>query len=238
MQYAFDDKDLMLIEEVLRQSLIGIGVRCAVFVDMSGAIIAKQDDGQMNLDLVNMAILAACNFSAAGAIAERIGEDEFSLLVHKGKKESIFFHSVTAGFLLMTIFGKEVSMGFLRIGMAETIRKIRYICQQCSIEEEPVVKQPSTGRPVAIRPAAIRPAADRPSADRPVIDRPAAIRPAADAPVVDQLEVELLEVDQPFADFPPPAPSKPKASVFRRLIRSVGDALRNWLARITPKRRS
>jgi predicted regulator of Ras-like GTPase activity (Roadblock/LC7/MglB family) len=238
MQYAFDDKDLMLIEEVLRQSLIGIGVRCAVFVDMSGAIIAKQDDGQVNHDLVNMAILAACNFSAAGAIAERIGEDDFSLLVHKGKKESIFFHRVTAGFLLMTIFGKEVSVGFLRIGVAETIRKIRYICQQCAVEAEPAINRPSTDRPVTIRPSAIQPTTDLPAADRTAAETPVVNQPVVNQPVVDQLDVELLGVDRPFADFPPPAPSKPKPSFFRRLIRSPGDALRNWLARFASKRRS
>ena len=41
------------------------------------------------------------------------------MLFHKGKKENIHFSKVTDEFLLITIFGKEVSLGFLRLKVAE-----------------------------------------------------------------------------------------------------------------------
>jgi predicted regulator of Ras-like GTPase activity (Roadblock/LC7/MglB family) len=58
-------------------------------------------------------------------MAKIIGEDEFSLLFHKGEKESIHFCKVMADFLLVTIFGKETSLGFLRLKVAEAVAKIR-----------------------------------------------------------------------------------------------------------------
>jgi predicted regulator of Ras-like GTPase activity (Roadblock/LC7/MglB family) len=57
-------------------------------------------------------------------MASLIGEEEFSLLFHKGKKESIHFSKVSDEFLLITIFGKEVSLGFLRLKVAEATDKL------------------------------------------------------------------------------------------------------------------
>jgi len=57
-------------------------------------------------------------------MAGLIGEEEFSLLFHKGKKENIHFSKVTDEFLLITIFGKEVSLGFLRLKVAEATEKL------------------------------------------------------------------------------------------------------------------
>jgi predicted regulator of Ras-like GTPase activity (Roadblock/LC7/MglB family) len=74
-----------------------------------------------------LAALAAGNFGAVSAMAKIIGEEEFSLLFHKGHKESIHFSKVLADFLLVTIFGKEVSLGFLRLKVSEAIERIKMI---------------------------------------------------------------------------------------------------------------
>jgi len=74
--------------------------------------------------LNSLAALAAGNFGAVSTMASLIGEDEFSLLFHKGKKENIHFSKVTDEFLLITIFGKEISLGFLRLKVAEATEKL------------------------------------------------------------------------------------------------------------------
>ena len=57
-------------------------------------------------------------------MAKIIGEDEFSLLFHKGKSENIHFSKVMDEFLLVTIFNNEVSLGFLRLKVSEAVAKI------------------------------------------------------------------------------------------------------------------
>ena len=60
-------------------------------------------------------------------MAKIIGECEFSLLFHKGKKENIHFNKIAADFLLITIFSNEISLGFLmlKVGVAaEMIKKV------------------------------------------------------------------------------------------------------------------
>jgi predicted regulator of Ras-like GTPase activity (Roadblock/LC7/MglB family) len=124
LSHTFSQKQLDGIEEILQEDLVALGVHCVVLIDMAGNIIANLDNGTMEHDIYSLAALAAGNFGAVSTMAKIIGEDEFSLLFHKGEKESIHFSKVTSDFLLVSIFGKEVSLGFLRLKVAEAIEKI------------------------------------------------------------------------------------------------------------------
>jgi predicted regulator of Ras-like GTPase activity (Roadblock/LC7/MglB family) len=129
LEYSLGQEELDVIEEVLQEDLIDLGVTCVFLIDMAGNVIANLDNGQMEHDIYSLAALAAGNFGAVSEMAKIIGEDEFSLLFHKGEKESIHFSKVMADFLLVTIFGKETSLGFLRLKVAEAVGKIKKILE-------------------------------------------------------------------------------------------------------------
>ena len=125
MSYTLGQNQLDNIEEVLQQDLIDIGVRCVFLIDMAGNIIANRDDGKIKHDVYSLAALAAGNFGAVSAMAKIIGEGEFSLLFHKGKKENIHFNKIMSDFLLITIFSNDLSLGFLRLKVNEAVEKIK-----------------------------------------------------------------------------------------------------------------
>ncbi len=129
MEYSLGQEELDVIEEVLQEDLLDLGVNCVFLIDMAGNVIANLDNGQMEHDIYSLAALAAGNFGAVSEMAKIIGEDEFSLLFHKGEKESIHFSKVMADFLLVTIFGKETSLGFLRLKVAEAVGKIKKLLE-------------------------------------------------------------------------------------------------------------
>jgi predicted regulator of Ras-like GTPase activity (Roadblock/LC7/MglB family) len=122
--YIFTPAQLSKIEAVLAEDLLDVGVHSVTLIDMAGNIISTLDNGENKHDLYSLAALAAGNFGAVSTMAGLIGEEEFSLLFHKGKKENIHFSKVTDEFLLITIFGKEVSLGFLRLKVAEATEKL------------------------------------------------------------------------------------------------------------------
>lgn len=124
MTYVLDREQLDAIEGVLEEDFMDMGVRCVFLIDMAGNVIASQDSGKMKHDIYSLAALAAGNFGAVSTMAKIIGEDEFSLLFHKGKKESIHFSKVMKDFLLITIFDEDVSLGFLRLKVSEAINEI------------------------------------------------------------------------------------------------------------------
>lgn len=124
MDYNLGHEQLTKIEEVLQEDLMGMGVHCVIFIDMAGNIVVNLDDGNIKHDVYSLAALAAGNFGAVSAMAQMIGEEDFSLLFHKGEKESIHFSKVLNDFLLIIIFGHDISLGLLRLKVTESIEKI------------------------------------------------------------------------------------------------------------------
>ncbi len=124
-EYALDQDQLETIEKILEDDIVPNGVHSVLLIDMAGNIIAKADDGKCEHDVYSLAALASANFAAVDTMAKILGEEEFSLLFHKGKNENIHFSKVHNEFLLLTIFGRDVPLGLLRLRVTEGIEKIK-----------------------------------------------------------------------------------------------------------------
>ena len=111
----------------MQKNIIDVGVHCVCLIDLAGNIIENLDDGKVNYNIYSLAALAAGNFGAVDAMAKIIGEEEFSLLFHKGQNGNIYFSKIATEFLLIVIFGKEISLGFLRLKVDDATEKIKKI---------------------------------------------------------------------------------------------------------------
>jgi predicted regulator of Ras-like GTPase activity (Roadblock/LC7/MglB family) len=127
VSYALGQNQLDRIEDILKDELIDNGVRCVFLIDMAGNVITNLDNGEKQHDIYSLAALAAGNFGAVSAMAKIIGENDFSLLFHKGKKENIHFTKIASEFLLVTIFGNDISLGFLRMKVGESVDQLKDI---------------------------------------------------------------------------------------------------------------
>ena len=58
-------------------------------------------------------------------MARLVGEDEFSLLFHKGKDKNLHFCKINPDLLLMITFDSDLQLGMLRLKIGESVRKIR-----------------------------------------------------------------------------------------------------------------
>jgi predicted regulator of Ras-like GTPase activity (Roadblock/LC7/MglB family) len=118
MDLVLSKEAIESIVNVIDEDLLRAGADCALLVDRSGNLIVNRGD-PANLDVVALAALSAANFGATSEIAKLIGEDDFSLLFHKGKNENIHFTKVGKGFILITLFGKDISLGLIRLRTAK-----------------------------------------------------------------------------------------------------------------------
>ena len=125
MIQSFDQEQLEKAEAILEEDLIESGVNIAFVVDMAGHIVAHSHSEGCSHDVYSLAALAAGNFGAVNAMAKIVGEEEFSLLFHKGQDENLHFSKINEELLLITTFGNDVSLGFLRLKIAEAIERIR-----------------------------------------------------------------------------------------------------------------
>ncbi|MDD3816100.1 MAG: roadblock/LC7 domain-containing protein [Desulfocapsaceae bacterium] len=128
MNYGIvSQEQLEAIEEILSQKLIKLGVDCAIIIDMAGNIITVKDNAKSKYDIYSFAALAAGNFATVDAMAKLVGETEFSLLFHKGQDSNIHFSKIDDELLLITMFGRDISLGFLRLNVVEAIEQIQKV---------------------------------------------------------------------------------------------------------------
>ncbi len=114
----------------INDALIEAGVHTVLLIDQAGNVVASCGQNRKDLDVTSLAALAAANFGATSQMAKLIGEDDFSLLFHKGKRDSIHFAKVGKELILVTIFGDEVSLGLVRLRVAELTNSIEKIFGQ------------------------------------------------------------------------------------------------------------
>ncbi len=83
-------------------------------VDKNGQLIASAGQTS-NLDTTSLASLTAGNIAATGGLAKLIGEKEFSILFHEGRKDNIHISIVGQRLILVVIFDERSSLGLVRL---------------------------------------------------------------------------------------------------------------------------
>ncbi len=111
------------IDAILTEVLQKSGAHTVLLIDKAGQIISFQ--GTMDPEKVaSLAALTAANYGATTAIARLFGEEEFTLLFHKGKKENIHFSNVGEEYLMITVFNNTTHLGLVRLELRKGLEKI------------------------------------------------------------------------------------------------------------------
>jgi predicted regulator of Ras-like GTPase activity (Roadblock/LC7/MglB family) len=99
-----------------------------LLIDKAGQLISFQ--GSMDQEKVaSLAALTAANYGATTAIARLFGEEEFTLLFHKGKEENIHFSNVGEEYLMITVFNNNTHLGLVRARSSQRSGADRgYVC--------------------------------------------------------------------------------------------------------------
>ncbi len=102
------------LKRILDNHLTSIGVSLAILIDEAGNEIVST--GKIDqIDTTSLAALAAANFGATAQIAKLIGEEDFSILYHKGKKDNIHITKIGLNFILVTVFTDKIPLGLVRL---------------------------------------------------------------------------------------------------------------------------
>lgn len=111
------------VDSILADMLARSGAHTVLLIDKAGQIISFQ--GSMDQEKVaSLAALTAANYGATTAIARLFGEDEFTLLFHKGKEENIHFSNAGDEYLMITVFNNNTHLGLVRLEMKKSLEQI------------------------------------------------------------------------------------------------------------------
>ena len=102
------------ISLVLNRLKVDANAKIVFLVDKNGQQIAGA--GEIDLvDTTSLASLTAGNVAATDGLARLIGEREFTILFHEGRKDNIHISIVGQRLILVVIFDERSSLGLVRL---------------------------------------------------------------------------------------------------------------------------
>jgi predicted regulator of Ras-like GTPase activity (Roadblock/LC7/MglB family) len=126
MNIIITKKDQEKINMCLNRMVSSSFAHCVLLVDRSGQLIAHRGNSP-EIDILSLAVLTAANFGATAEIARLLGEEEFTLLFHKGKSENVYFSAIGDHAIMVTLFDDNTSLGLIRLRINKIIDELSTI---------------------------------------------------------------------------------------------------------------
>jgi predicted regulator of Ras-like GTPase activity (Roadblock/LC7/MglB family) len=98
-----------------------------------------------NIDYTALATLAAANLAATDGLANLIGEKEFSVLLHQGRRRSLYISDLLKQYSLVVVFDASTSLGLVRYRSKRTTTLLEAVIRDVKRRAEKI--QPAQERP-------------------------------------------------------------------------------------------
>jgi predicted regulator of Ras-like GTPase activity (Roadblock/LC7/MglB family) len=108
------EEEIEQIDKVLTRLIKEAEAKCALLVDKDGHLITRQGFTH-TLDTTALAALLAGSFASTKEIARLVGEPEFSVLFHQGKRDHIHISLIGERSILVVIFDDRTTIGMVRL---------------------------------------------------------------------------------------------------------------------------
>ena len=133
---VIQQQDAARIHEILTHFLGESGAAEALLIDRGGQLMAM-DGGSPTLDAVSISALAAAAFSSTAAMAQLLGEPEFTVLYHEGTRRSIHVSTVDDEAILVAIFDERTTVGMVRLFGVEASRAVGSVLGEARARPKP-----------------------------------------------------------------------------------------------------
>ena len=120
---VFYKEDMQRIEKILDQFLQSSNSKCALLVDKDGHLVTKFGEAS-TYDMDTISALVAGSFAATKQMAKLLGEEEFSIMFHQGKKDNIQLSLVGERTILAVIFDDKTTLGMVRLYASQVSSKL------------------------------------------------------------------------------------------------------------------
>jgi predicted regulator of Ras-like GTPase activity (Roadblock/LC7/MglB family) len=138
-------KDMILFPEdiercnaVLSQLVTKSNLLLAVLINKDGRLLTSQGSLE-NIDIVSMAALVAGNSASTLAIANLMGEREFSTMYHQGKDKHIYIAAVDDNTFLALVFDDRTNIDRVKVFARQFDRQLKHTLFQVYNKTEDMV---------------------------------------------------------------------------------------------------
>ena len=133
---VIQEEDATRITQILTRFLGDSGAGEALLIDRGGQLLAM-DGVSRTLDTVSISALAAAAFSSTAAMAQLLGETEFTMLFHEGAKWSIHVSTVDKEAILLAVFDERTTVGMVRVFAKEASRAVGAVLGEARARPRP-----------------------------------------------------------------------------------------------------
>jgi len=120
------EEEFNRISSLLQRLKVDASAKIVFLVDKNGQQIAGA--GEIDkIDATSLASLTAGNVAATDGLAKLIGEKEFSILFHEGRKDNIHISIVGQRLILVVIFDERSSLGLVRLRVRKATGEVERI---------------------------------------------------------------------------------------------------------------
>ena len=126
MNIVITKKDIEKINLCLNKMVLSSLAHSVLLIDRSGQLIT-QHGNTPDIDILSLSALTAANFGATAEIARILGEEEFTLLFHKGRRENVYFTAIGGDVIMVILFDDTTSLGLIRLRMNQIIDELSKI---------------------------------------------------------------------------------------------------------------
>ena len=123
------ESDVKKIDKLLARLIAEAEAKGSLLVDKDGRLITRQGFTK-SLDTTALGALLAGSFASTKEIARLVGEPEFSVLFHQGKKDHIHINLVGENSILVVIFDDRTTIGMVSLYAKEISIKLLEILEK------------------------------------------------------------------------------------------------------------
>ncbi len=123
MNIIITDKEMKSINYCLNKMVSSSMAQSVLLIDRSGQLIAHHGN-TAEIDILSLSALTAANFGATAEIARILGEEEFTLLFHKGRSENVYFSAIGEHVIMVTLFDDQTSLGLIRLQINKIVDEL------------------------------------------------------------------------------------------------------------------
>jgi len=120
------EEEFNRISALLQRLKVDASAKIVFLVDKNGQQIAAAGEIEA-VDTTSLASLTAGNVAATDGLAKLIGEKEFSILFHEGRKDNIHISIVGQRLILVVIFDERSSLGLVRLRVRKASQEIERV---------------------------------------------------------------------------------------------------------------
>lgn len=110
---VLDKTEMEHIDEIVSNLLEQCKANCAIVVEQDGRCVLKKGFTRTS-NIEALAALLAGSFSSTKAIADLVGEKDFTVLIHQGEKDNIHTHLIDQNRILSIFFDNRTSIETVR----------------------------------------------------------------------------------------------------------------------------